>query len=293
VIFEQPLHVDRTSTIKQKTPTGWKKVVSDAEIDVLPIVTDTRGTFESGWVSYEDTVLDSPDIEIFCGGVNDKSTIGAALWRQGHLLHFGFEQSPAQMNENGRAMLVNAIAYISHFGGDLAICRSRSPFAGGSPRARSSLEGWLKSEDYPIEFVTGYIAPELLSGVVKSRAAYLEWFTANRGWLRPGPKNQLVLDEDAKALGIAYDRPEMFDQALARLGEGKEPALRAGALLARYVPEGPGAAADAGAWREWLEENRPYLFYSEWSGYRWYVDPLAKERGIATGELSGRSRADR
>ena len=33
-------------------------------------------------------------------------------WRQGNLLHFGFEQSPAELNQNGRALLVNAIVYI-------------------------------------------------------------------------------------------------------------------------------------------------------------------------------------
>ena len=46
-----------------------------------------------------------PEVEILCGGINDKTARAAGLWRQGNLLHFGFEQSPAELNETGRVML--------------------------------------------------------------------------------------------------------------------------------------------------------------------------------------------
>ncbi|MFO0982728.1 MAG: hypothetical protein U1E76_13515 [Planctomycetota bacterium] len=246
-----------------------------------------------GWVSYENTLGDSPDIEIFCGGVNSKTSIGAALWREGHLLHFGFEQSPGEMNDIGRALLVNAIAYIARFTHDQAIACARSPFAGAGARARSSLAGWLANEAYPLDYFAGAIAPELLHGVSKTRAAYREWFTQNRAYLHPGDGSQLVLDQQAKQLAIAWDQIEMFERAIAILRAGGEDARLAGAVLARYAPEGPGSAAGADAWQAWFDANRPYLFYSEWCGYRWYIDPLAKQRRVETSGLRGPARADR
>ena len=50
---------------------------------------------------------------------------------------------------------------------------------------------------------------------------------------------------------------------------------RAGALWQR-----PGASADAVAWEKLVAGDSPYLFYSELGSYRWYVDPLAKKRGV-------------
>jgi len=43
--------------------------------------------------------------------------------------------------------------------------------------------------------------------------------------------------------------------------------------LARFVPDGPGADADAAAWRTWHEQHEAALFFSDWGGYRWYVAP--------------------
>jgi hypothetical protein len=243
-------------------------------------------------VSYDETVSDSPDVEIFCGGVNSKPNIGAALWRQGQFLHFGFEESPSELNETGRALLVNSIAYIAGFHQDRAICRSPSSFTGVSIRARSKLERWLADEKTPLEWVTAALAPELLKDVPADRSAFGEWFRAHREWLHPGEDGRLALDLDAKTLGIAYGRPEMFDAACAALAEGGKRAQHASALLARYVPEGPGSGSSAEVWRAWIAEHRPYLFFSEWGGYRWYVDTLAQRRKVPSAELVGPARRD-
>jgi hypothetical protein len=64
-------------------------------------------------------------------------------------------------------------------------------------------------------------------------------------------------------------------------------------LLVRYAPDGPGANASADAWEKWWQDNSPYLFYSELGCYRWYIDPLAKKRGIPTKDLRGPARADK
>jgi hypothetical protein len=93
--------------------------------------------WKAGWCTYPDGFEENPDIEVFCGGENEKMASAAACWRQGHLLHFGFEQSPAEMNEAGQRLLLNAIAYISRFTEDRPIAVTPSVFAGpvAVPRA--------------------------------------------------------------------------------------------------------------------------------------------------------------
>jgi hypothetical protein len=92
-------------------------------------------------------------------------------------------------------------------------------------------------------------------------------------------------------LEAVFDSPEFFPKAIAALRDDKTKTAAAN-VLARYAPEGPGAVADAAAWEKWWQENSPYLFYSELGGYRWYVDPLAKKRGVPSKDLRGPLRAD-
>ena len=107
---------------------------------MLPLVDNIRryetaiNDYKRGWCTYYYEFADVPDVELFCGGVNEKTPRASALWRQGNLLHFGFEQSPAEMNATGRAMLANAIAYISRFTEDRPIDVTPSVF--GSEQVR-------------------------------------------------------------------------------------------------------------------------------------------------------------
>ena len=56
------------------------------------------------------------------------------------LLHFGFEQSPAEMNEAGQRLLLNSIAYISRFTEDRPIAVTPSVFAGSVAFPRAYLD---------------------------------------------------------------------------------------------------------------------------------------------------------
>ena len=94
-------------------------------------------------------------------------------------------------------------------------------------------------------------------------------------------------------MSINPGRREFFDRAIADLGRpGPEPA-RARRMLERYAPEGPGRDANAQAWSDWWRANADYLFFGEAGGYRWYLDPLAKARGVPTERLRGPARASR
>jgi hypothetical protein len=256
-IFERPFKIDLTKTVRIPTPPDFRKEIKASEIDVLPLVHDIHRDWPAGWCSYASDFDRNPDVEYFCGGVNHKTPTAAGLWRQGNLLHFGFEQSPAEMNETGQKLLLNSIAYISHFGEDRPIAVTPSVFAGevAPPRARSG----RPKEEQP--------------------------------FLYPDDNQKLQIDQDLKTLGVAFDAPEFFDKAVAGLRANTGESEAARRTLERYVPDGP-RNAGADQWSAWWQENKSFVFASDSGDYRWYIDPLAKKRGIPTAELHGMARGD-
>jgi hypothetical protein len=232
-----------------------------------------------------------PEVEFFCGGINSKTPTAAGLWRQGNLLHFGFEQSPPEMNETGRNLLLNSIAYIAQFTEDRPIAITPSVFAGPVPFALRYPEAIVKQADRNLKDLTNYVfggAVAHLQG--KGRADYAKWFDEVRDYLHARPDFRLEIDADAQALGARLGKPAFFESTLAGLRQDNTRA-RALGLLSRYVPEGPGVKASVEDWQNWLEQNQQYLFFSDAGGYRYYLDPLAKKRGISTAKLRGPARA--
>ena len=101
-----------------------------------------------------------------------------------------------------------------------------------------------------------------------------------------------VIDAEARKFGVPPDSEGFIPRAMEawkKSGSGESLAEK---LLRRYVPEGPRKGATPDEWRKWWEENRPYLFYSDTGGYRWYVDPLAKKRQTPCSELRGTKKSD-
>jgi hypothetical protein len=73
-------------------PDAWKGAVDGERVEILPLVDDLERNYRSGWCTYAYEHEQAPELEVMCGGVNTKTPRAAALWRQGNLLHFGFEQ---------------------------------------------------------------------------------------------------------------------------------------------------------------------------------------------------------
>jgi hypothetical protein len=260
-------------------------------VEVLPLAGDEKKERTPGWCTYTYEHEQAPELEVLCGGINHKTPNAGAVWRQGHLLHFGFDLAPAEMSNAGRALLVNAIAYISRFTEDRPIVRTPCVFTQGKRlfdrgAIWRALEG-PGADPRRLEYLLEKKTFEDLKG--KSREQLVAWFKGTRDYLHTGDGTGLLVDVEARSFGVPPSSPEFFPKAIAALQD--QPAARP--LLGRYAPEGPGADAKAPKWRAWWEENRQYLFFSDTGGYRWYVDPLAKRRRVPTSELRGPARATR
>jgi hypothetical protein len=257
----------------------------------VALVSDVKRDYRAGWCTYSDDFGDLPEVEFFCGGINSKTPTAAGLWRQGNLLHFGFEQSPPEMNETGRNLFLNSIAYIARFTEDRPIAVTPSVFAGPVPFALRYPEAIVNRTDRELKHLTNYIsAPAVAHLRGKPRQEYTKWFVEVRDYLHARPDYLLEIDPDAQALGARFGQPAFFENTLAALGRDDTRA-RALDVLNRYVPEGPGAKASPADWQTWLKENQSYLFFSDAGGYRYYLDPLAKKRGVPTAQLRGSARA--
>ena len=167
-------------------------------MDVVPLVREVNRQYEAGWCSSgsASTLVDSPEVEIFCGGINTKGPKYAALWRQGNLLHFGFEPSPAEMNDTGRALLINSIHYISRFTEDRPIARTPSVFNNAAWfRSRDSVDRMFEEKTADKPYLEYYFAKACLAaGTVDDLIAFKKWYEANRPYIHAGADGLLTID---------------------------------------------------------------------------------------------------
>lgn len=277
------------------TPDEWRPYLQAEEqkqLTFLPLVPGKRRDWPAGWCTYAEHIGDSPDTEILCGGMNSKLPSAAAVWRQGNLLHFGFQQAPAEMNANGRALLENCIVYIARFADDRAIAATPSVFvAADYPRPlRYLLRGLQQEGATPAGLASHFAEPLATKLRAMEISALRAWVAANTDYLCAGDGGKTTIDDDARELAAPLGKPAFFDAALAALADPQRQAA-ALRLLARRVPAGPGAGADAEAWRRFVGEQRPYLFFLQEGGFLWHLDPLAKARGVPCAQLRGAERA--
>jgi len=296
-VLAGPLPVAVGSRIEISTPPAFRTELTSRSISVLPLVPGTPATqWPSGWCSDTDEVLAMPDVECISGGINDQAATAMAVWRQGDLLHVGFRQVPVEMDNTGRAMLANAIAYIADFHADRPIAILPSATGGHAPLPpRAALRLLLMRQS-----AGGVFTPSLLTLFSSSEQAILaplvhdarglERYCRERlPYLHPDrTSGGLTLDAQLQSRSVPYDSPAFLDLVLQALRSDPETGY---VLLERYVPEFPKDHASI-AQSAWVSTNRPYLFPSDMAGYRWSVDPLAKARGIPSASLRGPARRD-
>jgi hypothetical protein len=290
-MFRSPLRIDVTETVTRAADHFADELHQD-QIEVLPLVDGDRQRYDDGWCTYVYKYDESPELEVICGGVNSKTAKAGAIWRQGNLLHFGFEQAPPELNEAGRSLLINAISYIAHFTEDRPIARTPSPFAGIAPAERGVLTRAFARPNYPLKNLEYILSKPVYQALEPlTDGGRKQWCEEFVPYLHADEEGKLAVDEEAKQFAAPPNQEIFIQKAIAELRRNDAPAgVRR--LLARYVPDGPGAGATPGAWETWWRENKPYVFFSDSGGYRWYVDPLAKKRSVPTAKLRGPARAD-
>lgn len=293
-VFQQPNEIDTDELTVVRRPRAWQPYVEASAVEVLPLVDDLQAQWSTGWSAESTGFEQLPEVEIMCGAVNTKRPSAGAVWRQGNLLHFNFAQDPSQLNRTGRDLLENSIRYIARFTRDRPIAVTPSPRMGAK---QPPVRGWLRESFLPHldpERAPSFFGEEEC-GILEEEGpeAFEERFTRLRGFYHPDERGKLVIDRDLEAWAVASDDRSVIARSIEGLVSGGEPARRGRRLLQRYVPCGPGSTASAKEWLDWFVENHDYLFFTDLGGYRWYIDPLAKERAVPTENLRGAARADR
>ncbi|MEO6597034.1 MAG: hypothetical protein ABIP94_20000 [Planctomycetota bacterium] len=295
-IFRTPKAIDHTGMVDEPSA-DWAEHLpgKPATVAFLPLA-HAADVHEAGWCTYEQTLDHAPDVEIMCGGKNSKLPTAAAIWRQGHLLHFGFQQDPSQLNEVGRNLLENCIVYVAGFRGDRPLGNVRSVFR---PGPRFETRGWLRSTLKNKDATAAQIAERFFAGARREQLAAMDieqakqWLDAHMTFLVPQPDGHLDACPDLEALQLDVRAPEFVRGMRTALGGAVATQAAGCRILHRHCAEGPRNGtepAEAAAWTTFLEANEPYLFFSENADCSWLLDPLAKARGVPCAELRGPAR---
>jgi hypothetical protein len=288
------------------TPGNYQ--TNDLSVDKLPEkmkvwLVQKSGRRVCGTVARGAGFTDSPDAEILALGFNlGKSYGDVGIGRHGNVLQWGYAAPPSQMTESGRRLFLNCIHYIRKFDGQAPLVRVDSVARTEAPRMASlvnrlalddnlisrlprSLRDKYHSDPKEIFFVLSF--SESLyeryhadpNGLTRYFQENLEWVYRDRGF---------AVDEDLKGLGIASNRQVAGLGRLIELLEDPPHAAVARKLLDRYVDQWFGAPAHTPAqWRQWFDENKGRLYFTDIGGYKFKVVPegylLAPNRQAAAG----------
>ncbi|HLQ37113.1 MAG TPA: hypothetical protein VK348_04905 [Planctomycetota bacterium] len=237
---------------------------------------------------------DSPDCERISGGINSKGPRAVAIGRQANLLQWGFYGAPDRMTAQAKRAFLNAIVYMRKFDGQAPLVQKQSrgrtwlsQFADTlahmsaeerKGKGENNYASYLK-KNFPAELVGDDFDP------AKLRA----WYENHEEYFGHGKeRHDIVLDEDLVALHLSNRKPAFLDWLRQRFAKDPHDTL-ALRLAARYL--GPEHGKDAATALAFLDDNRPFLFFSDTGGYRWFVDTNAQRAARAAD--SGASKNNR
>lgn len=201
-----------------------------------------------GLVSRPGGYEDSPEAEYISSGVCAKSPDAVAIGRHGNFFHWGFAASPADMTEQAKPVLANAIVYISQFAGQTPIARKYNDRAATRSYARD-LKQFLSRQAYEQS--------------VSAEAEYNTMMSENRVKAEQKQARGEKLDQmDQIALSFTPSAPPTFEEYIQRSGRG---------LYEKF-------GMDLDAYGRYFDDNYDY-FYCDGS-YDLTVDEDAKSLGI-------------
>lgn len=130
-IFRGPFPVNLKTTMEPtpedaKMHAQWEHKTLPEKTEMWTVMTKTYKndpTYRIGMVSRPFGFFDSPDVEFISSGVCAKTIDAVAIGRHANFFHWGFSASPRYLTPQARAVLANAIVYISKFNGQHPIAR--------------------------------------------------------------------------------------------------------------------------------------------------------------------------
>jgi hypothetical protein len=262
-IFNKPYKVD-LSYEKRETPSGLKKYYSGAhlpdEMDMWRVQTESPQD-EKGYMIGQILVGmgfdDSPDCEFISGGESLKDITGMSMGRSGNFFHWGFSASPNFMTETAKQVFVNTVFYMAQFNGKKPIVKL----------AKNEGRNWVDEFCYKKTHQLIDHENRTYPKPINAQDTLVKFYTENYDYTTI-QQWTVVVDEDAKSLGIPNNDVKLLEKSVEILesGKDKEKAFR---LLKRYTEYDFNSPEK---WRKWLGKYKKYLFFTELGGYKFMVD---------------------
>ena len=272
VIFNQPYKV-RPESESIEPPENYR----DRHLPVEPNLPDKinvwyvqrSGKEYGGVVSHAYGFTDSPDAEALVLGLNRGKEFGAiGIGRHGNFLQWGYSAPPSQMTDSGKKLFINCICYIAKFNGKLPLVRRQ-----GSPREDALSLGAVADRIKDEKFFPQTFGAELSDDYKNNPDKIVQYYVENFELVYRQFSNLeggYRVDKELKSLGISSNRKIATLEKLIELLDDPEKSQAAKTALARYsdlsfeTPE---------QWRQWLQQNRDRIFFSDFGGYKFFVTP--------------------
>jgi hypothetical protein len=178
------------------------------------------------------------------------------------------------MTEPGRNLFLNCIYYIHRFDGKAPLVHRQSSPRIDAVRIASFIN---KISGDQKKFFLGQYPEELYGKYGKDPDGLIQYYRQNLEWVYRD--RVFTVDEELKGLGIDSNRKIESLQRLIELLDDAQRAATAKELLSRYTDR---SFATSQQGRQWLQENKDRIYFTDVGGYKFKVVP----EGYLTGETA-------
>ncbi len=216
-------------------------------------------------VAWGSGFTDSPDAEILALGLNRAKRYGdVGIGRQGNVLQWGYGDPPSGMTEAGRRLFLNCIHYIRRFDGQTPLVRREG-------EGRLNTLQWVPARKDTTEqkLVFAGTYPQDVMRKYQGRADELNAYYVKHPELLYWDQGFRV-DAELQSLGLESNRDLKTLRRLIELLEDQRRATTARKLLGRYTDR---SFETAPQWRQWFEENKDRIYFTDVGGYKFLVVP--------------------
>lgn len=267
-VFQKPFKAEPEFEYRDTPPNYHSRHLGKDKLpDKMKVwrVQNTGKTF-GGVVARAYGFTDSPDTEILVLGFNRGKEYGAVgVGRHGNFLQWGYSAPPSKMTEAGKKFFLNCICYISRFDGKAPLIRRTSSHRLNALRLAAIVNRISGDKK---KFFTGTFPPELWEKYGSDPDGLVQYYRENLEFVYRD--RVFRIDSELKSLGIDSNRNLDTLERLIGLLEDDTHADTARRLLVRYTNQ---SFQNADDWKQWFDNNRDRIFFSDVGGYKFLVVP--------------------